>query len=307
MGVCYDSALIVSIKATMINSPNFHPPKFFILPQDGYSINHNGMKYLIGEMIDKGNFGKVYKCEDEWSNELVAKILVPRNQSYEEVQEKWLEEINKLVHLRHPNITFVYDAFEHQNTFYLIIERCHCTLEKLLHLENFQGDNWLPHIARDLLQGINFMHNAGYVHKDIHHGNVFVSLLQDKMIPSKDPVLRFKIGDLGISRLESDIDVFNTTLAAWMLPPEYLVPQEFGFIGRQVDIYHIGLLLLSLLLGEIPKFTYDEILAGKPRQIAESLSSRYSEAIARALRRHVAYRTQSALYFWREISEASKF
>ncbi|WP_086760594.1 protein kinase family protein [Nostoc sp. 106C] len=291
----------------MINSQNFQPPKFFILPQDGHSINHNGMKYVIGEMIGQGNFGKVYKCEDEWSNELVAKILIPRNQSYEEVQQKWLEEIDKLVYLRHPNITFVYDAFEYRNTFYLIIERCHCTLEDLLNLQNFQGDVWLPHIARDLLQGIHFMHNAGYVHKDIHHGNVFVSLMQDKMIPMKDPVLRFKIGDLGISILERDIDVFNTTLAAWMLPPEYLAPQKFGLIGRQVDIYHIGLLLLSLLLGKIPQFTYDEILAGKPRQIAESLSSRYSDVIARALRRHVAYRTQSALDFWREILEASKF
>ena len=46
-------------------------------------------------------------------------------------------------------------------------------------------------------------------HKDLHAGNVFVSLQKDSMVPSKDPVWRFKIGDLGISRLEGDIRHFN--------------------------------------------------------------------------------------------------
>ncbi len=283
----------------MINPPNFQPP------EEGHSIYDNGMRYLIGEIIGQGYYGTVYKCEDEWGNELVAKVLVPRNQTYEEVGEQWLEELNKLVYLRHPKITFVYAAFEYRNTFYLIIERCHFTLKDLLQLPNLQGELWLPHVAREVLQGINFIHNAGYVHKDIHHGNVFLSLLQDKMNQGNDPVFMFKIGDLGISRLEKDIDVFNTILAEWMLPPEYLAP-TYGLIGRQVDIYHTGLLLLSLLLGEIPQFTHKEILDGKPRQIAESLSSPYSTAIARSLCRRLAFRTKSALDFWREISEASK-
>ena len=90
-----------------------------------------------------------------------------------------------------------------------------------------------------------------------------------------------------------------------MLPPEYLNPNEFGVIGRQVDIYHTGLLLLSLLIGEIPQFSHEQILAGYPRQRAEKISSPYSNAIAKALRRHVADRTQTAIEFWRDILQAT--
>ncbi|MHC5825426.1 MAG: protein kinase domain-containing protein, partial [Nostoc sp.] len=179
-------------------------------------------------------------------------------------------------------------------------------LKDLLEMPDLAGEILLPCLARELLCGIQFMHSAGYVHKDIHPGNVFVSSIYDRLIPNKEPVFMFKIGDLGISRLENDINIFNTILAEWMLPPEFLAPEEYGRIGRQVDIYHTGLLLLSLLIGDIPSFTHEEILDGKPRQLAESLSSPYKYAIARALRRHVADRTQTALDFWREISQASK-
>ena len=75
-------------------------------------------------MIGKGNFGYVYECRDEWENELVAKIILSNNRTYEEVKEEWLEELQKLINFRHPNITFIYNAFECDNTFYLIIERC---------------------------------------------------------------------------------------------------------------------------------------------------------------------------------------
>ncbi|MFM2064384.1 MAG: hypothetical protein RLZZ507_4055 [Cyanobacteriota bacterium] len=262
--------------------------------------------YFIGEKIGKGHFGEVYECTDEWNNDLVAKILVPQNQTYEQVRDKWLEELNKLLLFRHPNITFVYDAFEHNHTFYLIIERCHATLKNLIQIPDFEGELWLPHIAREVLQGIHFIHNAGYVHKDIHHDNVFILQLHDRMIDNKDPISIFKIADLGISNLETNINIFNTILAQWMLPPEYLKPIEYGVIGKQVDIYHCGLLLLSVLLGEIPQFTRNEILNGTPRQIAENLRSPYGKVIATALRRHTEHRTKTALNFWRGISAASR-
>ena len=125
------------------------------------------------------------------------------------------------------------------------------------------------------------------------------------MVPENAPIFRFKIGDLGISRLEDEIHHFNTILAQWMLPPEFLRPEEFGVLGKQVDIYHVGLLLLSLLHNQTLDFTKDEIIEGRPRQLAEELSSRYAPAIARALRRHITNRTPSAIEMWRDISSAS--
>lgn len=280
---------------------DFQSPKQFRPPQFGEAINCNNINYYIGEQIGQGAFGAVYECVDDWSNRLVAKILLPQNRSYEQVQQEWWNELNNLMQLRHPNITFIHNAFEYNDTFYFIIERCDYILSNIIDDPASDGSLWLPYVARDILHGLNYIHNHGYVHKDLHAGNIFVSKQFDFMVPSKEPVWSFKIGDLGISRLQGDIRLFNTIMAQWMLPPEYISPADFGFVGKHVDIYHVGLLLLSLLVKGLPEFSQDEIIAGQPRKLAESLDSPYAPIIAKALRRHVSARTQSAIEMWREI------
>jgi hypothetical protein len=53
------------------------------------------------------------------------------------------------------------------------------------------------------------------------------------------------------------------------------------------------------------KFSNDEILAGKPRQLALQLPPPYNFALEKALRRHVAARTASAMELWRDLSSAT--
>lgn len=292
----------------MTHTPPIQPvaPRIFVPPSAGEMIECQGIKYFIGKKIGRGSFGDVFNCSDEWGNDLVAKVLLPQNQSYETIRKNWLHERQCLQQLRHPHITFIHQAFECRNAFYLIIEKCVFTLKDWVNTPSFDGEGWLPLISRDILNGLHYIHNQEYVHKDLHAGNIFISPQKDARAPNNDPVWRFKIGDLGISRLEGDIRLFNTILAPWMLPPEHLNHHEFGVVGKHVDIYHVGLLLLSLLLNQIPNFTRYEIIAGRPREIAESLPSKYAPAIARALRRHVSDRTPSAIEMWREISLISQ-
>lgn len=286
-------------------APVFDPPKRICLPQDGEIITCGNCNYYLQGMIGQGAFGTVYDCFDDWGNLLVAKVILPHNQSYDQVRYQWNHELYNLIQMRHPNITYVHNAFEYKSTFYIIVERCAGNLSPLILNPQNIPDLWLPHIARDVLHGLDFIHSRGMVHKDLHPGNVFVSHIFDRMVPSKDPVWTFKIGDLGISRLEENIRQFNTIMANWMLPPEYFKPMDFGIITRQVDIYHFGLLLLSMYLHKLPSFSQQEIVDGIPRQMAESLQSPYAPVIATALRRHVALRYQSAIDMWREIRSIS--
>lgn len=272
------------------------------LPIIGETVYAPRQQYYFGAIIGQGAFGSVYECTDEWSNALVAKALIPTSRTLDQVRVEWLQEINSLVHLRHPNITYAHDAFEHNNVCYLILERCDQTLDAFLNsLSPSNSIAWLPTIARDLLQGLEFIHSRDYVHKDLHAQNVFVAATRDPFDPTRQPSYRFKIGDLGISNLESEIDFLNTRLAQWMLPPEVLNSTEFGSINRQIDVYHVGLLLLRMLLGNERQFTNGEILDGMPRQLAEQSSSPFGPPIAKALRRHVEFRTATPLEFWREI------
>ncbi len=277
-------------------------PRRFRLPEKGEVISHGERKYYIGEKLGRGGFGIVYECSDEWGNALVAKIILPHARPYAEVRESWLEEASKLMDLRHPNITFVRDAFEHQDTFYLIIERCNFPLLQVITSIGLDSERWLPYVARDVLQALDYIHAHGYIHKDLHPGNVFVVESRQQAAFIHRIVRSFKIGDLGLTRLETDVRAFQTRLAEWMRPPEIIDPDKFGAIGRQVDVYQAGLLLLSLLLKEIPYFTAEEIVGGIPHAVAQDHTSPYAPVIAKALRCHVDQRTQTALEFWRELS-----
>jgi serine/threonine protein kinase len=273
--------------------------KIFRMPKYGEMINSSRGYYQLGKILGNGNFGTAFECLDEWGNHLVAKVLHPLNRKYEEVKNEWFKELDKLVQLRHPHITFIHDAFEYNDTFYLITERCIDTLETLIKNQGDSGELLLPYVARDILQAVEFIHLNNYVHKDIHPGNVFISEVQRPRIYNELP-LSFIVGDVGISNLEKDINVFNTVLADWMLPPEFLDP-GCGTLGKSIDIYHTGLLLLSVLCGEIPNFTKQEILDAKPRKIAESLLSPYGSVIAKMLRRRVCYRANNIREIWNEI------
>ena len=86
-----------------------------------------------------------------------------------------------------------------------------------------------------------------------------------------------------------------------MQPPEFLDPASYGLVGPPTDIYHAGLLLLSVLHGRNLEFDKTAILSGAPRQMAEALPAPWGPALAKALRRTAAHRTQTALEFWQDL------
>ncbi len=274
------------------------PAKGGIQPLFGESITSlaTGNTYKIGTRIGEGNFGIVYNCSDDWDNELAVKVLKPVS-PYERLRKNAEGEFHRLKELRHPNITFVYDAFEYRDTFYIVTEKCHGPITGIFDLPNLDGMLWFMPIARHLLQAVQYLHLNNYVHQDIHEGNVFSTFIKDEMVPQKAHVIQFKLGDLGVSKLLPDVDATNTR-ARWLLPPEVLDTNEFGEIDQRSDIYHLGLLFLQLASSKRLQFTREEILLGKPREIALNLPEPYRTALEKSLRRHVSCRTTSAKELW---------
>lgn len=278
------------------------PSKRWMPPSVGETITSEVTRnsYTMGEKIGEGHFGFVYSCRDIWGNDLAAKILKP-TRTYDEVQAAAVAEMQKLVELRHPHITYIFDAFEFRDTFYLVTERCYCPLTQLFAGAGFNGMTWLIPIARCLLQAVQYLHTNKYAHQDIHAGNVFAAFARDEMRPTEPGAIQFKLGDLGVSKLFDKIDASNT-LADWMRPPEAIDPSEFGPMDHRIDIYHAGLLFLQLAQSKPIQFTRDEILAGRPREIALTLPGPFNFALEKALRRHVPQRTGTAMELWRDLN-----
>ncbi len=273
----------------------------FTPPSPGETItSYQGITYRIENELGRGSFGIVYLCSDEWENELAAKVLLPGQIPHEQLRDDWNREVANLVTFRNPFITFVHDAFEYRNTFYIITELCLATVRDMIGGRSLDERFIIP-IARCLLQAVQYIHSINYIHKDIHAGNVLWGFSRDEIKQTGSVTIRFKLGDLGISKLVGDINVFNTMLNPWMLPPEYLGSARFGTIDHRMDIYHCGLLFLHLFHGSELQFTQEEIIAGKPQEMAEDLKPPYNSALSKALERHVTKRTSSAIEFWRNL------
>jgi serine/threonine-protein kinase len=282
--------------AAAVTARNYMPPS----PGEVITSLMTNNTYTIDDVIGEGNFGVVYSCSDTWNNELAVKVLKPRGKAYDEIRDAAEAEFLKLLALRHPSITYIYDAFEYRDTFYIVTERCLGPVTNLFDLDDFNGLVWVMPIARSLLQAVHFLHINNLVHQDIHSGNVFTTFVNDEM-PSDAKAIQFKLADLGVAKLFQEVNAENTR-AQWMLPPEVLHPDEFGPVDYRIDIYHVGLLLLQLACSKNLTFTVEEVLAGKPREIAETLPSPLNFALSKALRRHVAYRTSSAMELWRDLT-----
>lgn len=264
-----------------------------------------GTTYTIGERIGEGSFGLVFACRDGWHNDLAVKVMKPIR-TYEEVHAATLAEFQRLLLLRHPHITYVYDAFEYRDTFYIVTERCYCPLTQLFTLNNFDGSMWMLPIARCLLQAVQYLHVNKYAHQDIHLNNVFAAFARDEMSSDNPKSILFKLGDLGVSKMFGELDAANT-LAEWIRPPEALDPAEYGPLDHRIDIYHLGLLFLQLAHSKELRFTREEILAGKPREMALELMPPLNFALEKALRRHSALRTGSAEELWRDMQSPPGF
>ena len=207
----------------------------------------------MGESIGEGFFGLVFACTDGWRNDLAVKVMKPVG-SYEAVQAATMAEVQRLLVLRHPHITYVYDAFEYRDTFYIVTERCHCPLTRLFTLDKFNGSVWIMPIARCLLQAVQYLHVNQCAHQDIHLNNVFAAFARDEMSSDNPGAIHFKLGDLGVSKVFGELDAANT-LAEWIRPPEALDPAEYGPLDHRIDIYHLGLLFLQLAHSKELRFT----------------------------------------------------
>jgi len=267
----------------------------------GYSIGEviprRERAYVVSERISHGGFGAVYACCDDWGNPLRLRVLWPISRAYENVRERWLEQVEEVRHAAHPRLIHVYEGFEHDGLFHLVTERYDHRLDSSVLEAGEGGPRWLQAVAGPVLCALDHLHRAGYTHRNLHPGNVFLTASPEPAtaLPAGGGI---KLGGLAVTQLLGNVDVLNLLTARWLVPPEYLNPSEFGRMDQRVDIYQAGLLLLAVLQGQLPRFSFEEIVAGAPARVARELGS---EALERALQPKVGDRFGSALELWRAL------
>jgi eukaryotic-like serine/threonine-protein kinase len=267
-------------------------------PVPGTVLRGTRGEYGVHAVIGSGEFGAVYEAVGPFDQIYAIKMMRPANRPYAEVHAEWAREVQRLLSLRHPNVVYIFDAFELDYLFYLALERCDHPLSAMLGIPMQEG--LVIELARQLLAAVQFLHDNDVVHDDLHPGNVLIASGTDRPI--------VKISDFGIStELRGMPAIRPNVVHHAIMAPEII---ETGYTGKQSDIYQIGLLLFWMLTGEsaVPlQASYDEIVRcvaeGVPRKRAEAIGTRLGALVAKMLRRRGQFRYGSAREVWSDLRD----
>lgn len=207
-------------------------------------------KYLMGDALGEGSYGKVKEMLDsENLRRCAVKIMKRRKlRRIPNGEQNVQREIQLLKRLWHPNVIKLYDVIydEQKQKMYMIMEYCVGELQEMLEsIEEHKFPIWQAHgYFTQLLNGLEYLHCQGIIHKDIKPGNLLLAT---------DGTL--KISDFGVAERLGPFAVDDTCRTSQgspaFQPPEIANGLE-TFSGFKVDIWAAGVTLYNITTGKYP-------------------------------------------------------
>jgi serine/threonine protein kinase len=218
---------------------------------EGYQL----LWYRIGRVLGQGGFGITYEAFDTNLEKPVAiKEYLPsefavreadttvrpftedRRKMFDWGLDRFLQEARTLAKFHHPNIVLVHNVFEKNGTAYMAMQYEQGeSLGQLFKLGRLGNEAELMRIALPLLDGIEHMHDAGFIHRDIKPPNIYVRL-------DGTPVLL----DFGSARfaIGGETKALTSLVSPGFAPYEQY-HNESGKQGPWTDIYGLGATLYA--------------------------------------------------------------
>jgi serine/threonine protein kinase len=214
-------------------------------------------EYRVEKLLGVGGFGLTYLATDANLNLRVAlkeylpgdialrgpgQTIGPRSSDAAETfgwgKQRFLDESRTLASFRHPNIVRVMRFFEANGSAYMVMEFVEgAALGEWVKSRRPIVEAQAAAIAAPLLDGLQVVHNAGFLHRDIKPGNIYVR-------EDGSPVLL----DFGSARQRS------SQLTA-IVTPGYAPFEQYHTQGNQgpwSDIYALAGVLYWMVTGNPP-------------------------------------------------------
>ena len=203
-------------------------------------------RYRVLETIGSSGIATVYKAYDPSLNREVAlKVLHAYFATERELVQRFMGEMDAVVHLRHPNIVSVYEYGEEDGNVWIAMEYIPGGSLKGL-LKGPLDFGISVKIVSGVAAALDYAHDRGITHRNIKLSNIFVT--------SEGRVL---LSDFGMATLGEGVHpLMKTGLTTPM--PEYMSPEQTGGgeVDKRSDIYALGVLIYHLLTQQVPYFGY---------------------------------------------------
>lgn len=206
--------------------------------------------YELLETLGQGGMGVVYKARHIHFDEIYAiKRLWEQFNANDMVLKLFLNEAKILRKLDHKNIVHVFDVFNLENQYYIVMEYVKGrSLDEIIKKEvgPIHKDRAV-NLFKQMLEGVAYIHSqtTPIIHRDIKPLNLLV--MEDETV---------KITDFGIAKVLDTQQIASTVLKG---TPVYMSPEQIinpGSVDKRTDVYSLGMTFYEMLCGKTP-FTKD--------------------------------------------------
>ncbi|KAG2150089.1 MAP kinase [Suillus cothurnatus] len=218
-------------------------------------------KWVRGELIGKGTYGRVYLALNATTGEMIAvkqvEIPITASDRKDNRQMSFVQalkmESETLKDLDHPHIV-QYLGFEETPTFLSIFLEYvpGGSVGSCLRDHGKFDEEVTKSFTGQILEGLEYLHSKNIIHRDLKADNILVE---------KTGIC--KISDFGISKRTDDLNGMASTAmqgTVFWMAPEVIHPQKKGY-NSKIDIWSVGCVVLEMWAGKRP-WSDDEAITG---------------------------------------------
>ncbi|KAI8333157.1 hypothetical protein BC941DRAFT_435237 [Chlamydoabsidia padenii] len=213
------------------------------------------MQWVRGRLIGKGSYGRVYHALNVEAGEWIAvkQVDIPtstsdlQNGKLMDSMEALNQEIKLLSDLEHENVVqyLGYDIDQEEDHLYIFLEYVPGgSLASSLGSKGGFDVTLVKFFTRQILVGLEYLHDRNILHRDIKGGNILVD--EDGCC---------KISDFGLSKISSQEEAYNPNSnnsmrgSVYWMAPEIVIGKAYG---AKVDIWSLGCTVIEMLTGTHP-------------------------------------------------------
>jgi serine/threonine protein kinase len=219
---------------------------------DFFSGLDTGLAYEVQDELGRAGFGIIYKVEREDGNTYVAKAAIDGSERMIKLLRSEFNVLKKLQDAQVPHVVRPVEMAETTNSFGASIP--------ILLMEVAAGQPLDSHLAggttldeatthdivSKIAEGLNQIHDAGFIHQDISPENIFIEDLGGQ---NNVTIIGFGIA---AAKAEKDTHVLVSMLIGTQF---YSPPEQFNYnkLSIGTDIFSLGATAVEMLVGPTPK------------------------------------------------------